>query len=258
AGGTLPATPAPPTFDCSTTAIGDSTRVCYFPTSARLGLDNDNIIIVSGVYNDNVPLANRSQANPAFIGSRLRVLKKAAIYVGLSSTPGCANPLCPGSAQNTIIPVCTTPGCPPAVPTLTPIQGDFYDLWDLTGGPYTIDPFVAQTQATGQTLLLPGLFWEPVHTRGRSLASFNANAELSGGYTVLLGAVSTTTVNQTQLYMRTITYSRTTPGTLTANTGGTTATVNTPLIVGGIPALQTGLQTIPVPGYVDPNAYTQR
>jgi len=259
AGGVLPATPVPPTIDCSASAIGDSTRVCYFPTSARLGLDNDNIIIVSGVINDNVPLANRSQANPAFWGSRVRLLKKAAIYIGLSSTPGCANPLCPGSAQNTIVPVCTTPGCPPnPVPTLTPIQGDFYDLWDASPTPYTIDMVVSQAQPNGQTLNLPGLFWEPVHVRGRSLASFNGNAELNGGFTVLLGAVSTTTVNQTQLYMRTITYSRTTPGTLLPNTGGTTATVNTPLIVGGIPTMQTGLQTIPVPGFVDPNAYTQR
>src|SRR5882724_2536797 len=258
-GATLPATPAAPAIDCSAGAIGDSTRVCYFPTSARLGLDNDNIIIVSAVYNDNVPLASRTPANPAWAGSRLRLLKKAAIYTGASSTPGCASPLCPGSAQNFVTAVCTTPGCPPnPVPAVTPIQGDFYDLWDSVGGPFTIDRTVSQAQATGPALLLPGLMWEPVHTRGRSLASFNGNAELNGGFTVLLGAVSSTAVLQNQLYMRTITYTRTTPGTIGPNTGGTTAVVNQPLIIGGIPALQTGLQTIPVSSFEDPNAITQR
>src|SRR5260370_9551603 len=105
-GATLPATPAAPAIDCSAGAIGDSTRVCYFPTSARLGLDNDNIIIVSAVYNDNVPLASRTPANPPWEGSGLRLLRKATISTRPSSTPRRPHPVCPGSAQSCVDAVC--------------------------------------------------------------------------------------------------------------------------------------------------------
>src|SRR5262249_10019033 len=162
-------------IDCSVTAIGNTAKACYFPTSARLGIDNDNVTVVSSTYNDNLPLAERS-IDPtvgfaAFAGTRVRVFKKAAIYSGMTSTPGCTSEpgVCPGSAQSS-----------------PQIQGDFYDLW--SGLPFAIDPAIPQS-INGFPVNLPGLNYEPVHVRGRSLASFNGNANLDGGFTNLLGAL---------------------------------------------------------------------
>ena len=165
-------------IDCNNTAVGDSTRVCYFPSSARLGLDNDNIVVTSSVYNDNVPLAVRGTTVgsnglvPAWEGTRTRVYKKSAIYTALTSTPGCAtNPLCPGGAQ------------------LSPqIQGDYYDLFVATT-PYTFDALVTRTLPTGEVQTMRGLHYEPDHVRGRSLASFNGKGNLTGQFSVLWGAI---------------------------------------------------------------------
>lgn len=85
------------TIDCNNTAtLGTTTTVCYFPSSARLGLDNDNIIISSSVYNDNIPLGGRvlpgaedptntnfpGGLQPAWEGTRVRVYKKSMVYTG--------------------------------------------------------------------------------------------------------------------------------------------------------------------------------
>ncbi|MCZ2147289.1 MAG: S-layer homology domain-containing protein [Bryobacterales bacterium] len=238
-------------IDCNNTAVGDTTRVCYFPSSARLGLDNDNIVVSSSVYNDNIPLANRGYTSgqngllPAWEGTRTRVYKKAAIYTGTTSTPGCAAPLCPGASQ------------------LNPqIQGDFYDLFD-TGSPYTFDRVVTR-DVGGVTQSMLGLNYEPEHVRGRSLASYSGNGNLDGGYSALWGAVdqgytATNAANppQTLLYHRSIIYTRTVAGTIGANVGSVPATVNTPAIVGGIPRLGT-LQSHTVPQFTNPDDVTQR
>ncbi|MBV6468103.1 MAG: hypothetical protein PGMFKBFP_03480 [Anaerolineales bacterium] len=238
-------------IDCNNTAVGDTTRVCYFPSSARLGLDNDNIVVSSSVYNDNIPLASRgytSGANgllPAWEGTRTRVYKKAAIYTGTTSTPSCTSPLCPGASQ------------------LNPqIQGDFYDLFD-TGTPYTFDRVVTR-DVGGVTQSMLGLNYEPEHVRGRSLASFSGNGNLDGGYSALWGAVDqgynvTNAANppQTLLYHRSIIYTRTVAGTLGANVLSIPATVNTPAIVGGIPRLG-ALQSHTVPQFTNPDDVSQR
>ncbi|MBS1826490.1 MAG: hypothetical protein JST93_14325, partial [Acidobacteria bacterium] len=81
-------------IDCAVSAVGNVEAVCYVPTSARLGIDNDNLYIVSSVLNDNVALANRTwtgappnTASAAWEGTRLRVLKKAGFYTGATSSP---------------------------------------------------------------------------------------------------------------------------------------------------------------------------
>jgi hypothetical protein len=271
-GGTFPGARI---IDCNNTAVGDLSRVCYFPSSARLGLDNDNIVVSSSVYNDNVPLALRSgfltdrttakepsrngSVAPAWEGTRTRVYKKAAIYTGVTSTPGCASPLCPGASQ------------------LNPqIQGDFYDLFEvpapgLVSGagangvvnsvPYTFDRVVSRTVG-GATEFMFGLNYEPEHVRGRSLASFSGNGNLDGGYSALWGAVNAeffpSFANpQTLLYHRSIIYTRTVAGTLGANVSSVPATVNTPAIVGGIPRLG-ALQSHTVPGFINPDSIIQR
>jgi len=240
------------TIDCNNTAVGDSTRVCYFPSSARLGLDNDNIVISSSVYNDNVPLAVRGYTVgtnglvPAWEGTRTRVYKKAAIYIGATSTPGCTTTLCPGAAQAT-----------------TKVQGDFYDLFD-TATPYTFDRLVTRDLPAGGTQTMMGLNYEPQHTRGRSLASYNGNGNLDNQFSVLIGAVDqgtnvTGTLNppQTLLYHRAITYTRTVAGTISANVSSIPATVNLPAIVGGIPTLG-ALSSHTVPQFFNPNDIVQR
>ena len=84
-------------FSCAPGAVAASgtlpSTVCYLPTSARLGIDNDTVTIASAVINGNVASADSSLifnpvtgANnpifsvPDYAGTRIRVLKKTAIY----------------------------------------------------------------------------------------------------------------------------------------------------------------------------------
>ncbi len=62
---------------CVTTLTRDFTPK-YFPTGARLGIDNDNITIVSSVYNDNVsqPTPANPPASSSSEGTRVRVIPK--------------------------------------------------------------------------------------------------------------------------------------------------------------------------------------
>lgn len=211
------------TIDCNNTAVGDGTRVCFLPTSARLGLDNDNIVIVSTVYDDNVPLAARTPVNASWQGSRVRVLKKAAIYTGLTSTPGSpSTPMTPGAAQ------------------LAPqLQGDFYDVFPLAT-PFTLDRAVQGSQ------------YEPAHVRGRPQAFFNNRGGATGGFTMLVGTVSAAPGGAVQntVRLQPITFTQ----TLTVDPAGA---VNRPLISGGIPTFAAQV-TASVPAYTNPNTVRQR
>jgi hypothetical protein len=280
-----------PAIDCYNTAIGDvyvdgttnadasSTRVCYLPSSARLGIDNDNIIITSSVYNDNVPLSarvlrntgngNSDPTNIPFAGTRLRVHKKAGFYsftqlssiaaagaaIGTGETCAFNSPkMCPGSAQPS---------------SGTPLQGDFYDLWDIreTGQPvYTFDRNILPNQAIpgGSNRVVPGPNYEPDHVRGRSLATYNGNANLDDAFSTIWGTVNqgftgTTATNppQTLIYHRVIRYTRQPQGTLVANGQSIPATVDLPKIQGGIPDLWPRQQH-EVPQFQNPNTVTQR
>ena len=70
---------AAPVFDCSVAALNTTTTVCYFPTDLRLGIDNDNITLVSSVLNTNLPVGTNQ-----FAGTRVRVIKKG------TGSPGAA------------------------------------------------------------------------------------------------------------------------------------------------------------------------
>lgn len=251
-----------PAIDCRVTAIGSTGTVCYFPSSARLGIDNDNLTIVSSVYDDNIPLAARTIANPAFMGSRIRVLKKAAIYTGVSSVASVVNPAPPAiPAPFTACPA--RPLCPGGSQSNLPgqLQGDFYDLW-VAGSPYTVDRAVAHIPPGGTApITLYGLQYEPVHVRGRSLASYNGNAN-NPAFTNLVGAIFarpyTANERQTRLYVRTITFTTMTPGNLAANQLPTTPVVGLPRIQGGIPALAPETQTVTVPLFANADTIIQR
>lgn len=64
-----------------------------FPSGARLGMDNDNITVVSSVYNDNqrLPTPANPSAPPANEGTRVVVIPKASL-VGQTPTPTPASP----------------------------------------------------------------------------------------------------------------------------------------------------------------------
>ncbi|MFN7933459.1 MAG: S-layer homology domain-containing protein [Bryobacteraceae bacterium] len=239
-------------IDCASTAVGSPASVCYMPTSARLGIDNDNLYIVSSVINDNIPLAVRSQvlngndvSSPAWEGTRLRVHKKSAFYTNLSSVSGSSTPLVPGASQ--------------ANPQL---QGDFYDLWGDSTRPYAFDRTVTQAiPNAGADRVVVGLNYEPEHVRGRSLASYNGYANLAAGFYSIWGTIDQPYLlvapPQNLLYHRAITFSRLVAGSLSANAANIAATVNDTKIQGGIPTLR-ALQSHTVPQFKNPDTPDQR
>jgi hypothetical protein len=188
------------TIDCTASALSVQTaRVCYFPSSARLGIDNDNLTIVSSVYNDNIPIELRgfAPASPAWEGTRMRVWKKAAVYTGLSSVAGGCSSLpgvyCPGASQAASA---TNPPTPATTPP-TQLQGDYYDLFNPGNNPasagaesFTFDIVINQPlPGSTQTRPARGLNYEPDHVRGRSLATFNGNGNTNGGFSSIWGTV---------------------------------------------------------------------
>jgi hypothetical protein len=280
------------TIDCTASALAQqTTKVCYFPSSARLGIDNDNLTIVSSVYDDNIAIEFRGYApalTPAWQGTRMRVWKKAAVYTGLSSlTGGCASlpgAYCPGASQ---APSATNPATP-----AVQLQGDFYDLFNPGNNPtptsesYTFDILVPQALpgTTQSTRSVIGLNYEPEHIRGRSLASFNGNANVDGAFSSIWGTVyqgvcvhlnaatppaATATCNavttdfsggnppQTLMYHRPVVYTKMIAGTLNVPVQLLPTTVNTTVIQGGIPTLGPR-ETHVVPQFFNPNSVTQR
>ena len=226
-------------FDCRPAAITTYPVVtgapapvsyCYFPSDARLGYDNDNVTLVSPVYNANVfnpgngngtatvggttpctpSLTDGQPGDPstvnnclfrAYAGTRVRVLKKAAIYIGrgtearnlvgnqsVSVTLGC--PINP--TQTTPVPNCQLlmPGNNFIAGTntfATAAAADFYDLYSVTdktnkdavlshaGTPEAplaplVAPFTLMSDAGAVT---DPIFWEPATTRGRAFASYS-------------------------------------------------------------------------------------
>ena len=248
---------------------------CYFPTSARVGLDNDNIIIASAVINDNIAQNTRATGTPAYAGTRLRVFKKNTVYGGYTITS-----LTAGNS-------------------LALLQGTHYDLFPTTVGvalgnfyllaPYTLEPVVSVDGAASAS----GLFYEPTHLRGRALASFSGNANLGpcvntpnnqipcigsggpgtttdipAGLTSLIGARSTENIIagnaatdpgvQTTLYVRTINYTRMFQGVNTEPTTNPVLPINGASITGGIPFLDQTLETVTVPFFKNPATVIQR
>jgi len=252
------------TIDCRNTAVTTgapaTTNVCYMPTSARLGIDNDNLYIVSSVINDNIPVTTYTPPrgwlaippadteSAAWEGTRMRVLKKAAFYTNLSSVPGSSYPLVPGASQ-----------------TAPQLQGDFYDLWGDSTKPYAFDRVITtQPILNGGTRSVIGLHYEPEHVRGRSLATYNGNANVGvfgTPFYAIWGAVdqgsTLTTPAQNLLYHRTISFTHLVTGSLGANVAAIPATVNDAKIQGGIPTLN-ARASHQVPAFTNPNTVTQR
>jgi hypothetical protein len=205
-------TPTTDLFDCTPTAVPllpqtvAPTTVCYLPTGARLGIDNDTVTIASPVINANIngadmgpvfdTTAGATFQLPAYAGTRIRVIKKTAIYnfkAPLASgdqfhatlafrTSGDYYDLYT-SPTNDGAPVATAAGAPPAVFTAV-----------LTDTPCANGVAPAGTWAGGGAGSLPPtncvftpLFYEPAHLRGRAMATFS-NVPGGPSQTYLLGA----------------------------------------------------------------------
>lgn len=204
-------------FDCRFSAIAENTSAsqlatpstfCYVPTGARLGYDNETVVITSPVINANIPDgttvgANRrglltSSSYPAYGGTRIRVIKKAALYAGvgkIDSEYGTGNPTVSGTNRAMIMGNSYFTGAL----TNTITGADIYDLYTTTpqgsmnvyfgatdGGPnYVLDPNLPAWQGlvvSPYTLHSEAgappdtLFWEPAETRGRPMAFYSGFA----------------------------------------------------------------------------------
>ena len=169
-----------------TTGTGGTERSCtnYFPTGARMGLDNDNIILTAPVLDEafspaegSLPIQPSSSGASAlgpYAGTRVVTLAKMIVYnagnLNLASQP----PACDGDSpidctainlsDNVVTGTLTeVPGCTVAGPTL--------GLCEMT-----VNPVIGACTLQAQTFCnpIPGIFWEPDNLRGRALASFDS------------------------------------------------------------------------------------
>ncbi len=266
-------------FDCragSTTgavgpiqvAVNDPlpTKVCYFPTSARLGIDNDNIIITSAVVNVNyfIPAAPTAVPIATFAGTRVRVIKKGG------GAPGVAGGLYQRSLVGTGLVAANQFA---ATPDLK-VAGDFYDLFasptldnlpyttfagTVAFSPYTLAPIVAPL-APGQAP-----FCEPARVRGRASASYT-NSMVPAGHSsqsYVECVVSTQNpaglgnpdIPQNIIYVQPIVYTPLNPINLAANTNGTIPFWVS--LVGNGTTGAAGMQTAFVEPFVNPSVVPQ-
>ncbi|MBZ5626713.1 MAG: hypothetical protein LAQ69_49750 [Acidobacteriia bacterium] len=204
-------------FDCSPSGIAVSGKlaagipaaVCYMPTGARLGVDNDTVTIASPVIDFNIngsdfgavynPVPGATFEIPGYAGTRIRVIKKTALYN--------FSPLVSGDQFNAA--------------TATRAAGSYYDLFTspsnngvpvdnsaanaanggVNGPPIVFTAILQDTVCpngsapAGVTGLLgivncrfSPLFYEPAHLRGRAMAAFSNLPIPQNSQTYLLGA----------------------------------------------------------------------
>ncbi len=148
-------------------------RVCtdYFPTAARMGLDNDNIILTAPVLDGTQPSGGAfegtlptvaGQIMGPYAGTRVVTVPKLVVYNGTS------------------LPTAQPPGCAPGACGAVNLSDD-----TATG---TVTACTAATVAAGACgglnpvpgPALPPIFFEPDNLRGRALASFNSQVAPAG------------------------------------------------------------------------------
>jgi hypothetical protein len=269
----LPAiTGADATFSCAAGSIAASgatpTTNCYFPTDARLGIDNDNIIITSPVVNVNyfIPPAGTLPPVNTFAGTRVRVIKKG----GSAPSAGGAPVQSPGSTakglyQKSFTGTALLAGNQYAADT----AGDYYDLYASIGssitplsvfsagyanGPYTVGP------ATGSIVLGDGLFCEPARVRGRAAASYTNSMTptvSSQTYLECITSIPITAGTTSSIFIQPISYVTPVGGiNPPANQGNTVPYY--PFLVGdGTVAAGTGMQVATVDPFSNPSTVSQ-
>jgi hypothetical protein len=272
----LPGIPnADATFDCSAGAIAASgatpTKNCYFPTDARLGIDNDNIVITSPVVNVNyfLPPAGTTPPINTFAGTRVRVIKKG----GASPSAGGVPVQSPGSTAKGLYQKSLTATALVAGNQFTAdTAGDYYDLYASTGGsvtplsvfstgyangPYTVGP------PTASITLGDGLFCEPARVRGRAAASYTNSMTPTVSSQTYLECITSIPLSgpnagtTSSIYIQPIVYF--TPGSginPPANQGNTVPYY--PQLVGdGTVAPTTGMQVATVDPFSNPSTVAQ-
>jgi len=261
-------------FDCRPAAIAASgatpTTSCYFPTSARLGLDNDNVTITSSVINANyfIPAAPTAVPIPTFAGTRVRVIKKG----------GGAPAQAAGLYQKSLSSLALTAANQYAATAILKTVGDYYDLYAVadpaTGAPltafaagsanapWTLAPIVAPL-TTGQAP-----FCEPARVRGRAAASYTNSLVTTPGVTSqnylecivstqvpAAAPVGTLPTPQNTVYIQPVLYTAVGPINPPANTNFAISYYVT--LVGDGTTAVTGMQTAAVEPFVNPSVIPQ-
>jgi hypothetical protein len=261
------------TFDCSAGAIAASgatpAKNCYFPTDARLGIDNDNIIITSPVVNVNyfLPPAGTPVPTITFAGTRVRVIKKG----GASPSAGGSPIQSPGSTAAGLYQKSLAGGALTAGNQFDEdTTKDYYDLYANAGNIAPLSTFSAGYANAPYTVGPPtdsitngkGLFCEPARVRGRAAASYT-NSMTPGAVT-------------SQTYLECITSVALAPGSFTSSIfvqpiqyvtafGGINPPANQgntvpyyPILVGtGTVAPNSGMQVAQVDPFSNPSTVAQ-
>ena len=189
-----------------TVGVGGTERSCtnYFPTAARMGLDNDNITLIAPVLDQDqdgctaagcnntpegsLPTFSGTGANSAaftlgpYAGTRVVTVPKLDIYNGLGvptvQPPTCDPATCGAVnlSDNVVTGTLTELGTTCSAPSPTP----------TTNLSATTTPALAACEAAVVARVLtqpvPAIFWEPANLRGRALGSFDAQvAPLANG-----------------------------------------------------------------------------
>ncbi len=245
---------------------------CYFPTSARLGIDNDNITLTASVVDVNyfIPAAPTAVPIPAFAGTRVRVIKKGG------GAPSQTSTLAAGLYQKSLVQVGLVAANQYNATLATRTIGDYYDLYAVSNvvtglpitafsalsanAPYTLAPIVAPL-TTGQAP-----FCEPARVRGRPAASYtNSMTTIISSQSYLECVVSTQVpagaapgtlpVPQNIVYVQPVVYTPVTPINPPANTNF--AIPYFAGIVGDGTTAATGMQTAFVEPFVNPTTIPQ-
>jgi len=175
-------------------STGPITTGCsdYFPTAARFGLDNDNIILTAPVLDVSleigpVPLSPGCLSTAAmgcgpvlpggpYAGTRVVTVPKVVVFNGVALGGDPRNVAGTGTGLVNLSDDSST-GTLTGLPA-GPVVAGVAPAPDLTRPPNaTCNPQCAITLANvvpSTTSLIPPIFWEPDNLRGRALASFDA------------------------------------------------------------------------------------
>jgi len=153
----------------------------YFPTGARIGLDNDNIIMTAPVLDMSfaplvpvivptaVPNMMQLPGGP-YAGTRVVSIAKLYVYNGTggsdSAAPSSAYNLTDDTQTGTLTGTNTNPAAGPATAGIGVTAAGSTSIFAKWCGP-------AGSTATGCNPI-PPIFWEPDNLRGRALASFDS------------------------------------------------------------------------------------
>src|ERR1022692_4231628 len=210
-----------------TQGAGGTGRTCtnYYPTGARFGIDNDNIILTAPVLDQafsqnegSFPSAAGQNQGP-YAGTRVTTLAKIVLYNGaqpnLSQPPSCVGDTVPDcqavnlsddTATGTLTAIAQKIAFGQGTPAVLGVSpaGDLQFGGGtpntpnrcITANPAAVPPATLPNNAAVLSCAptatlptaLPAIFWEPDNLRGRSLASFDS--QVAPFNTVVAGVIT--------------------------------------------------------------------